>query len=100
MTLQKYLKVVWEIEARIYRASKRREAYRLELSPTNMKTFCRLILPYMPPTPKMLYKVALTYKKTDLQQRWISELIEKSVYTEEVVRSFYKNLDSENDIVH
>ena len=54
----------------------------------------------------MLYKVIILYKDSQLQQRWISEIVENSQYTlsevEAVVQKRKSELKafSENDIVH
>ena len=47
--------------------------YRLWLSTEQLKSFLRIILPYVP-CKEMFYKVLLTYKDLQLQERWISEV--------------------------
>lgn len=47
--------------------------YRLWLSTNQLKSFLRIILPYLP-CKEMFYKVFLIYKDLQLQKRWISEV--------------------------
>lgn len=47
--------------------------YRLWLSTEQLKSFLRVVLPYVP-CKEMFYKVLLTYKDLQLQERWISEV--------------------------
>lgn len=47
--------------------------YRLWFSTEQLKSFLRIILPYVP-CKEMFYKVLLTYKDLQLQERWISEV--------------------------
>ena len=76
--------------------------YRLWLSTEQLKSFLRIILPYVP-CKEMLYKVLLTYKDLQLQERWISE-VEKGCPQD--LKPFLascfeeiKKKTSENDIV-
>jgi hypothetical protein len=76
--------------------------YRLWLSTEQLKSFFRIILPYVP-CKEMLYKVLLTYKDLQLQERWISE-VEKGCPQD--LKPFLascfeeiKKKTSENDIV-
>lgn len=63
------------------------------------------MIPHIP-VYSMLYKVIILYKDSQLQQRWISEIVENSQYTlsevEAVVQKRKSELKafSENDIVH
>ena len=150
LLLAKYLLVVWKINARVGRVSKRprkvslstnqaanpckltqnslgspkspppfdlnpherkgeeslrlqgNNYYRLWLSTEQLKSFLRIILPYVP-CKEMLYKVLLTYKDLQLQERWISE-VEKGCPQD--LKPFLascfekiKKKTSENDIV-
>ena len=47
--------------------------YRLCFSTEQLKSFLRIVLPYVP-CKEMFYKVLLTYKDLQLQERWISEV--------------------------
>lgn len=98
MVLARYLLVVWKISVRVGRESKlsskgaqcqqpagkegskiqhsnspRNFYFRLWLSTQQLKSFLRIILPYLP-CKEMFYKVLLTYKDLQLQERWISEV--------------------------
>lgn len=78
LILRRYLAVVWNIEARIGILNRRREKskkyFRLYLNTTSLKSFFKIIMPCIP-VPSMIYKYCLLYKDTELQQRWISEMI-------------------------
>lgn len=77
--LKNYLLVVWKIDVsiglvkRTYQG-KTKEIFRLYLNTTSLKNFFRLIMPYSPRIPSMIYKYCILYKDTKLQQRWISEM--------------------------
>lgn len=78
--LKNYLFVVWKIEVsiglvkRTYKG-KTKEIYRLYLNTTSLKKFFRIIMPYTPRLSSMIYKYCILYKDTELQQRWISEML-------------------------
>nr|YP_009519118.1 hypothetical protein [Caulerpa verticillata]AYC65087.1 hypothetical protein [Caulerpa verticillata] len=80
--LKRYLFVVWEIETHIgtlnrtYNGQKK-QYFRLYINNTSLKKLFRLIMPFTPidSIPSMLYKYCLLYKDTELQERWISEMI-------------------------
>jgi len=77
--LKNYLLVFWKIEVHIgtlkrtYKG-KTKEIFRLYLNTTSLKKFFRIIMPYSPKLPSMIYKYCILYKDTKLQQRWISEM--------------------------
>ncbi len=76
--------------------------YRLWFSTEQLKSFLRIILPYVP-CKEMFYKVLLTYKDLQLQERWISE-VERDCPQDLkpfLASSFerMKKKSSENDIV-
>ena len=56
-----------------------------------------IILPVIPKECRsMIYKIAIVYKNTKFQQRWISKLIELSPFTEEEIANYYRTqLDDE-----
>lgn len=80
--LKRYLFVVWKIETHIgtlnrtYNGQKK-QYFRLYLNNSSLKKLFRLIMPYTPidSIPSMLYKYCLLYKDTELQERWISEMM-------------------------
>lgn len=84
LLLARYLKVVWNVEAhvgpitrqRTDRNSSQEVYYRLWFGTEELKKFLRIILPHVPLC--MLRKVVLLYKDTELQQRWISEILERN----------------------
>lgn len=84
--LGRYLKVVWNIETQIGKTKKSsdgryREYYRLYIRSTKeLKKFLRIIIPHIP-VEEMLPKILLLYKDSELQQRWISEVVELSRFS-------------------
>jgi uncharacterized lipoprotein YmbA len=50
-----------------------------------LKKFLRIILPHVP-VPSMLKKVLLLYRDPELQQRWISEVVQATGFDEELVK--------------
>lgn len=81
--IAKYLKKVWGVEVSIGKIKRLRngiekEYYRLWIrSSEELKKFLRIILPYVK-SQSVLPKVLLLYKDSQLQQRWISEIVEKT----------------------
>lgn len=82
--LKNYLHTVWKIEVNIgtlkrtYKRGdepKTQEIYRLYLNTTSLKKLFRLIMPSSPKLSSMIYKYCILYKDTELQQRWISEMV-------------------------
>lgn len=59
--------------------------YRLYISSVEeLKKLLRIIIPHIP-IPEMIYKVIIIYKDSELQQRWISEVIDKSILSKEQI---------------
>lgn len=88
--LQQYLLKVWKIRTtlgkitRVYKEESR-IYWRLWLRSTSeLKKFLQIILPFVS-VKSMLSKVILLYKDYDLQQRWISEVSEKTGFSKEIV---------------
>lgn len=93
LTAVKYLRKVWGLDPRIGSVSKqgpRADQYRLWFRSTEgLKKLLRIILPHVP-VPSMLYKVLMLYKDPELQQRWISEVCERTGFEREVVEEVVK----------
>ena len=90
--IRKYLKKVWNIETKIGRTEgiSGRKYYRLYIRSTEeLKKFLRIILPYIP-VKEMLPKTLLLYKDSQLQQRWISEVVELSKFSRSTVEKYLK----------
>ncbi|PIS22462.1 hypothetical protein COT50_01790 [candidate division WWE3 bacterium CG08_land_8_20_14_0_20_41_10] len=89
--IRKYLKVVWGLDTSIgeIKRSNNRHFFRLYIrSVEQLKNFFRLIIPHIK-VQEMLYKVCIKYKDRELQQRWISEMVALSHFSEnDIVRSF------------
>lgn len=88
--LANYLKKVWRVEVKVGRVNKtnRRNQYRLWIrSSEELQKFLRIIMPHIP-VPSMLPKVIMLYKNKDLQQRWISEVVELSQFSQKTVKKF------------
>jgi hypothetical protein len=92
--LRKYLKKVWNIDVRLgklgsKRAGTKDEYFRLWFrSTTELQKFLRIILPHTPRT--MIYKVLLLYKDAELQQRWISEVIDATGFDRSFIEQSVK----------
>ena len=97
LKLQKYLEQSWNIPSRIDRIYRGEDQYIITIRASDSPSFLEIILPVIPKECRsMLYKVALVYKNTKLQQRWISKLIELSPFTEEEIANYYRTqLDDE-----
>lgn len=97
--LDRYMKKVWNINTSIFPVGKEKkdgsQRYRLWIRSVNeLKKFMRIIIPYIP-VYSMLYKVIILYKDSQLQQRWISEIVENSQYTLSDVEALVKKRKSE-----
>lgn len=97
--LDRYMKKVWNIDTAIFPLGKRKkdgtQRYRLWIrSVTEPKKFPRIIIPYIP-VYSMLYKVIILYKNSELQQRWISEIVENSQYDFNQVENLVNKRKSE-----
>lgn len=88
--LARYLEVVWGIRTIVAPIGRRRDGrqeqyWRIWIrSSEELKKFLRLILPHIP-VRSMLSKTILLYKDSQLQQRWISEVITLSRFSRAVV---------------
>lgn len=88
--LARYLLTVWGVRVAIAKIVRERDGvkrkyYRLWLrSSEELKKFLRIILPFLT-VETMLSKVLLLYKDSELQERWISEVIEKTGFAPVVV---------------
>lgn len=89
--LSQYFKVVWKVETHCApigrkRDGKKEEYWRLWIRSTDeLKKFLTIILPYIP-VASMLQKALLLYNDQHLQQRWISEVVTLTHFSEEVVQ--------------
>lgn len=86
--IQRWLKNVWKVRTAIGKVKRRgnREHYRLWIrSSEELKKFLQIILPYIP-IKSMLYKVLILYKDSQFQQRWISEVVKLSKFSEKEVK--------------
>ena len=87
--IHQYFKNVLKIETKIGRVSNQ-EKYRIWIrSSEELKKFLRIIIPHIF-AKSMLYKILLTYKDSQIQERWISEV--------EKLGNFSK-LDIENALI-
>ena len=90
--LAHYLAKVWKIKVSINPITRnykgeRKQYYRLWIRSTEeFKKFLRIILPYM--VESMLYKAIILYKDSRLQQRWISEVVEKTKFSRDTVEKY------------
>ncbi len=89
--LQKYLKVVWHIETTVAPKNRQKpDRVRLWLnSAEQLQSFLRIILPHLA-VEQMIPKFLLLYHNHQLQQRWISEVVNLSGFPEEVVQKYYE----------
>ena len=97
---QKYLSQSWNINSRIERKRDLKgkfSQYILVIRASESPSFLEIILPVIPKECRsMIYKIAIVYKNTKFQQRWISKLIELSPFTEEEIANYYRTqLDDE-----
>lgn len=71
--IHQYFKKVLNIETKIGQISNQKK-YRIWIrSSEELKKFLRIIIPHVF-TKSMLYKILLTYKNSQIQERWISEV--------------------------
>lgn len=92
--LARYLKVAWGINTHVgavnvtgRRGSTHKICFRIWIRSTEeLKKLLRIVAPHIQ-TLDMLYKVLILYKDSELQQRWISELMELTIFTEEEISS-------------
>lgn len=91
--LARYLQVVWKIETKPAiitrpRNGKQQEYWRLWLRSTSeLKKFLQIILPYIE-VEEMLPKVILLYHDYQLQQRWISEIVKSTNFSEATINKY------------
>ena len=76
--LSRYLLVVWGVRARVspVKGKRAQQEHRLWFSTNQLKSFLHIILPHLP-CAEMVYKCVIRYKKNQLQQRWISHILER-----------------------
>lgn len=96
LVLQKYLLKVWGLrlnikEVRHHGAPVKKlngeTSHRMYFaSVVDFQKFLQIILPHIP-VKSMLYKVAFLYRNSELQERWISYMIESSIFNEDVIRA-------------
>ena len=80
--IYQYFKKVLNIETKIGRVANA-EKYRIWIRSTEeLKKFLRIIIPHVF-VKSMLYKILLTYKGSQIQQRWISELVQIGNFSKE-----------------
>ncbi len=93
--LARYLGVVWNVRAIVAPVGRKQDGkqeqyWRLWIrSQEELKKFLRIILPYIP-VSSMLSKTLLLYKDSQFQQRWISEVVSLSKFSEAVVMAEYE----------
>ena len=93
--LAHYLKVVWNIRTIVAPVGRKRDGkqeqyWRIWIrSSEELKKFLRIILPHIP-VASMLKKTILLYKDFQFQQRWISEVIQLSGFSDSVVMAEYE----------
>jgi len=91
--LAQYLLKVWKVKVALGKIVRKRdektvEYYRLWIrSSEELKKFLRIILPYIP-VASMLSKVILLYRDSQLQQRWISEIVERTKFPFDMVEKY------------
>lgn len=80
--IDRYFKKVLHIETKIGQVTNQ-EKYRIWIRSTEeLKKFLRIIIPHVH-IKSMLYKILLTYKDSQIQQRWISELVQLGDFSKE-----------------
>lgn len=109
-TLAKYLQIVWDVKVNVSAIKKPQDGkkenyFRLWIRSTEeLKKFLRIILPHIQ-VEQMLPKVILLYKDNQLLERWISEVVNLTGFSEDIVRKHIElkknkwKAFSENDIV-
>ncbi|PIT90821.1 MAG: hypothetical protein COU22_00080 [Candidatus Komeilibacteria bacterium CG10_big_fil_rev_8_21_14_0_10_41_13] len=92
-SLARYLEVEWDIKTHVAsvsrsRDSKQEEYFRLWIRSTaELKKFLRLIMPHIK-VPEMLLKVIILYNDHSLQQRWISEISQKTGFSKAIINKY------------
>lgn len=88
--LARYFYKVWQIRVRIGKTRRKRGYYRLFIRSTEMlKKFLKIILPHIS-VEQMLPKVIILYKDSQLQQRWISEVLQLTGFKKEIIEKYLK----------
>lgn len=88
--LQQYLSVVWGIKTSLGKTSTSHRGnspryYRLYFRSTEqLQKFLSIILPFIK-VEDMLYKVLVLYKDSELQERWISKILDSTNFSRDVV---------------
>ena len=91
--IRQYLKVAWDIDVHIGKVKKKRDSiqeeyFRLWLRSTEeLKRFLRIILPFTQ-VEELLPKVILLYREEELQQRWISEIEQLTLFSRSVIEKY------------
>lgn len=91
--LARYLRVVWQIRTIVAPVGQKKNGQRLAYfrlwirSTDELKKFLRLIMPHIK-VPFMLSKILILYKDRNLQQRWISEIIQSTGFTRLIVEKY------------
>lgn len=81
----KYLRKVWGIKARVGRARKGSDVYRIWIrSAESLKRLLRIVMPFAK-VESVLSKLLLLYKDARAQKRWVSEVSAATGFPEEVV---------------
>jgi hypothetical protein len=94
-TLSRYMKVMWNVQTVVAPVNDKREGrqpvkWRLWIrSQEEVKKFLRIVLPHIH-VRSMLHKTILLYKDSQLQQRWISEVVSLSTFSRKVVMEEYE----------
>jgi len=91
--LARYLKVIWKIKVHVGKIKrvwngKEKTYYRLWIrSSEELKKFLRITLPQLE-IESMLPKFLILYKDINLQQRWISEVVQLTGFKKSVVEKY------------
>ena len=95
--LRHYLKSIWDLDTRVEMSKQtinQKVIYyaRLRFSTNQSKKFIRAIMPVIPRECKsLLYKISMVYKQHEPQQRWISDLIRLTSFSEREIAEFYRD---------
>ena len=95
--LRQYLKSTWDLDTRVEMSKQTRNGKvtyyaRLRFSTNQSKKFIRAIMPVIPRECKsLLYKISMVYKQHEPQQRWISDLIRLTPFSESEIAEFYRD---------
>jgi recombination protein RecA len=82
--INQYFKNILKIETKIGRVT-HQDKYRIWIRSTEeLKKFLKIIIPHVF-TKSMLYKVLLVYKDSQIQQRWISELVSLGNFSQQEI---------------